>query len=128
MRRLIAKKLRGRAGESIGETLAALLISALALLMLAGAVSAATRVITQSTAKLDAYYQANNAVAAQSQDADGVLTLALTDAQAKRPVRLMTEDAVQVQADYYINDSLGNTPVIAYTLRGTGIVTGGGGS
>lgn len=51
------RRLKSRAGESIAETLVALLISALALLMLAGAVSAATRVVMSSTAKLTAYYQ-----------------------------------------------------------------------
>ena len=48
MKKSIWKKLKSAAGETIGETLVALLISSLALMMLAGAVSAATRMITRS--------------------------------------------------------------------------------
>lgn len=51
----IAAKLRGKSGESIGETLVALLISALALMMLAGAVSAAANVVTKSRNAMDTY-------------------------------------------------------------------------
>jgi len=50
------KKLRSRAGESIGETLIALLISALALLMLAGAVSSASRIVTRNKTAMEDYY------------------------------------------------------------------------
>lgn len=50
------KKLRSTAGESIGETLVALLISALALVMLAGAVSSASNIITRSNDAMNDYY------------------------------------------------------------------------
>ena len=46
MKTNIMKKLRSRAGETITETLVSVLIGALALVMLAGAVSAASSVIT----------------------------------------------------------------------------------
>ena len=52
----VLKKLRGNAGESIAETLVALLISALALVMLAGAVSAASNIISKSNEKMNEYY------------------------------------------------------------------------
>ena len=51
------KKLRSTAGESIGETLIALLISALALVMLAGAVSSASNIITRSNDAMNDYYR-----------------------------------------------------------------------
>ena len=54
------RKLRSRKGESIGETLVALLISALALLMLAGAVSSAANIVTTSKNKMETYYTADN--------------------------------------------------------------------
>ena len=50
------RKLYSRAGESIGETLIALLISALALLMLAGAVSSAGKIVTRNKAAMEKYY------------------------------------------------------------------------
>ena len=55
MKRVFAK-LKNRAGESIGETLVALLISSLALLMLAGAITSASRIITDSNRAMQTYY------------------------------------------------------------------------
>ena len=55
IKKIIAAKLRGQLGESIAETLIALLISALALMMLAGAVSAAANVITKSRTSMNTY-------------------------------------------------------------------------
>ena len=51
----IKKKLCGRAGESIAETLIATLIAALALVMLAGAVASAARIITTSRKAIEEY-------------------------------------------------------------------------
>lgn len=48
MKKRLLAKLRGRAGESIAETLIALLISALALVMLAGAISSAANIVRTS--------------------------------------------------------------------------------
>ena len=50
------KKLRGRSGESIGETLVALLISALALVMLAAAITSATGIIRRSNEAIEQHY------------------------------------------------------------------------
>ncbi|MBE6039757.1 MAG: hypothetical protein E7219_02210 [Clostridiales bacterium] len=60
--RLTAKvnnKLSSNAGESIAETLVALLISALALVMLAGSIYAASNMVTRSREQLKKYYRAN---------------------------------------------------------------------
>lgn len=57
MFRRFVKKLHSRAGESIGETLVAVLISALALLILAGAVSAAARILTRSDTTVKGIYE-----------------------------------------------------------------------
>lgn len=72
LNRQIANKLRSKSGESISETLVALLISALALVMLAGAIAAASNMVTRTREKLNKYYIANNYVARQTGDiADG---------------------------------------------------------
>ena len=55
VKKRIKAKLRGKTGESIGETLIALLISALALMMLAGAVSSAANVVNRSRAAMNTY-------------------------------------------------------------------------
>ena len=59
MKKRMMAKLRGSAGESIGETLVALLISALALLMLAGAVTSAARMVNTSKTAVTEYYDEN---------------------------------------------------------------------
>lgn len=59
MRQWIKHKLHSKAGESIGETLIAVLISALALLILAGAIGAATRIMTRSNAAVKTHYDAD---------------------------------------------------------------------
>jgi hypothetical protein len=68
MLRRIRNKLCSCAGESIGETLIALLIAALALLMLAGAVSSASRIVTRNKAAMKSYY-GNDTEDARSQKA-----------------------------------------------------------
>lgn len=60
MKHSFMKKLRSKAGETIAETLIALLISALALMMLAGAIAAANRIITRSDEVMHNYYEAND--------------------------------------------------------------------
>ena len=56
MRSFVRNKILSQAGESIGETLVALLIAALALVMLAGAVSASFGLIQKSRTKVNDYY------------------------------------------------------------------------
>ena len=59
MKQRIMRKLRGKAGETIAETLLATLISALALIMLAGAIGAASDIITRSNAVVKEHYVAD---------------------------------------------------------------------
>ncbi|MBQ6346431.1 MAG: hypothetical protein IJI71_02600 [Clostridia bacterium] len=56
MKKTIKSKIRSISGESIGETLVALLISALALLMLAGAIGSASKIVTRNKTAMDEYY------------------------------------------------------------------------
>ena len=103
------KKLKSRAGESIAETLVALLISALALLMLAGAVSSAARVVTGSSNKLKEYYAADRNLATRS----GADT-------NKVDITIAAEKVTQTFRDvnYYENETLGSTNVVAYAMPG----------
>ncbi|MBR6219536.1 MAG: hypothetical protein IKQ80_03100 [Clostridia bacterium] len=55
MKKRILKKLRAKAGETLAETLIALLISALALMMLAGAITAASNVLSKSKNSMNTY-------------------------------------------------------------------------
>ena len=57
MMRKAKTRLRNQIGETIGETLVALLISSLALMMLAGAISTAANIITRNKDSMNTYYE-----------------------------------------------------------------------
>ena len=103
----LKKKLRSQAGESIGETLVALLIAALALTMLAGAISVSARVILQGRDKLDSYYKANEAP-------DGIVKM--TESGTAGTVTI-TAEGIEEQpctVTYFTNHEFSRTPVAAY--------------
>ena len=97
-------KLRSNAGESIGETLVALLISALALVMLAGAISSTANMITTSDTKMGEYY-----------DGDDVLVQQASDAVASSVKIQGTKTAAQTRnVSCYTNSAFASKPVVAY--------------
>lgn len=101
-------KLRECAGESIGETLVALLISSLALLMLAGAITAATRVVDRSRIVIDGYYIEDNKLAeCETTDNPGQITMKDEPNGVSQPF-----DDVY----YYKNGTLGGVDVISYIM------------
>ena len=59
-------KIKDQSGESLGEVLVALIVSSLALLMLAGVISASGKILTQSKNKMTDYYNANNVMVMQT--------------------------------------------------------------
>lgn len=109
MKKKTLAKLRSQSGESIAETLIALLISSLALVMLAGAVGSASRVITTSNAKMAEYYSMDNKLAEQkAEKADGSVTVSI---EGNYSIKQQTDS---VSYRFFLNDAFGNTPVIAY--------------
>ena len=120
MKSRVTQKLTSQTGESIGETLVALLISALALVMLAGAVSAGMRVVTSSKEKMDGYYMVNNAVVARETSAPTINgTAASGFGQGSLTVKIPNFlPAVQPMptAAYWKNEQLSGVPVIAYSI------------
>ena len=87
MEKLLIRKLRSTSGESIAETLVAVLIAAFALLMLAGTINSASNIIMTSKTTLDSYYMINNNLEKQSNagesnysvDNNGSITLKSND-------------------------------------------------
>ena len=119
MKHRIKKKLASQAGESIGETLVALLISALALVMLAGAVSAGMRVVTNSKDKMDEYYKVNNAVVARETSAPTVKGTAAPGFSRNTltvTVNKLLPSGTIPPANYWKNETLGGVPVVVYSL------------
>ncbi|MBR2547688.1 MAG: hypothetical protein IKF07_05820 [Eubacterium sp.] len=60
---MIKRKLHSRRGETIAETLISMLIAALALTMLAGAIAFSFNMIQESRKNLAAYYENSNKMA-----------------------------------------------------------------
>lgn len=71
VKELALNKLKSNSGESIAETLVAVLIAALALLMLAGTINTSSNLITTSQENMSDYYAKNNAIEVRSSSASG---------------------------------------------------------
>jgi len=116
---MLKRKLISQAGESIGETLIALLISALALMMLAGAVSTGMRIVTNSKNKMDDYYVVNNAIVARDTTPPTIDGTAVADFSGEFSVEisnLLPSGATIPKVDYWKNEQLSGIPVITYTM------------
>lgn len=106
LREKLIRRLRSNSGESFAETLVSLLISVLALTMLAGAISTASGLITKSRTKIDSYQDNIEAViAAESVGNTGTVTIEkeLTDT-----INIAPLDIVFYSTDF------GSTPVGIY--------------
>jgi len=100
-------KLRSKAGETITETLVALLISAFALVMLAGAISSAVHVITTSDKKMGKYYAEDSNLVTQSA-AKGTLSISIQ--QNGSSIELHNN------VPYYENSEFSSKPVVSYKV------------
>lgn len=109
-----ARKLRAAAGETIAETLVALLISALALVMLAGAIGSTWNMIKISDAKMGEYYERDAALVSQG-TADGEMTVTITGSGAEEGEGISTTESRSV--NYYANKAFGGKPVVAYRTK-----------
>ena len=95
-------KLQSRVGETLAEVLIALLVSTLALMILAGMISSTTNVVKASEQKMDEYYTANGKL--ENISGGGSATVTIT----------IGTHAVEVPVVYEQNDKLGNRIVTAY--------------
>lgn len=103
----IRRKLRSNRGETIGETLVALLISALALVMLAGAISSTANMINTSDKKMGVYYSKDAALVEHSGTSTLTVTLTGTGVSEERSVK------------YDLNDAFNTKPVVSYKVAPT---------
>ncbi len=102
----VRKKLHNYTGESIAETLVAVLIIALALTILAGMITTTTRLVKTSEDKLNSYYEANLPLETRSSnDGSFGVTISVKDLQ------VASENVA-----YKKNDVFSKKPVVAYYL------------
>lgn len=106
------RMLTSNAGESIGETLIALLISALALVMLAGAISSTARMITASDKQMGKYYNGDDNLVKQTTQGGNPLTVTITGENGT----VKTIESHTSKIRWYKNDAFANKPVVAYKL------------
>ena len=120
MRKKICKKLRSQTGESIAETLIAVLVIAVATMLLAGMITATNNMVRQSKEKANEYYQANTVLETFDgtvQSAEIKITAAVdpTDTDMK-PVFFSIPDVSVTCAE---NATFGSNPVVAYHRTGS---------
>lgn len=113
MWKLLKAKLFKQTGESIGETLVALLISSLSLLMLAGAISAAARVITVSNSKMRDYYK-NDQALIELEVITGADKVKSDEATVVIQNNSSSTQSQSIPVKYYENTEFGNIEPIAY--------------
>lgn len=110
----IRNRICNNSGETIGETLVSLLIAALALTMLAGAVGTATNIILMSRSKLQRYYDnCDDIVSVQSGISDpdtGTIYMTVTG-------DTLADPGQKQEVELYVNDEkFGNIQIAAYRI------------
>ena len=110
MEKKCIEKIKSKAGESLAETLVALLIAAFAIVMLTGAISASFGVVVRSRKKIGEYYAKNEVdagvVKMKGSGASGTMTI--TDGKGVIDI----EDPYAVT--YFKNDIFSKKVVVAY--------------
>ena len=112
MKKKIKARVKSLAGETIAETLVALLISSLALLMLAGAVSSAVRIVLRSEDKLETYYEKDESVAAHLNGGNVRVTLTEDISDLSESI-----GPFSYNGNYYLNNEFGRAAVISYSAK-----------
>lgn len=104
-----AGKLKSNKGETISETLVALLISSLALTMLAGAITASANLVEKSRTKMDSYYAA-------SEQENGVIKMSGAGTEGTVTITAVSGglDAQTYTIVYYGNEEFTRYPVYSY--------------
>ena len=103
----LKSRLGSRSGESIAETLIALLVSSIGLLMLTGMLNGSTMMIVRSRKTVGSYYTGNNQLEMKGGDPSGTVNMVFKDEEGK-----IREEAFPVV--YYVNRTVGKRPVISY--------------
>lgn len=104
--RVVRDKLKSTSGESIAETLVAVLISAFALLMLAGTVNTSSNLITRSQDSLGNYYEANNGLTVRESGSEAKVSIIGIGNSVNET------ESVKLRE---VNSEFGNKKLIAYS-------------
>ena len=108
LKSIISAKLRGNRGESITEVLVAIVVSGLAILMLATVIAAAMNVNKTSQRAMNDYYEANNSVVSGGVATTGTVSLTAGGS----PVSLGNDSGIEVSC--HVGEQADGTPVVSY--------------
>jgi len=123
MKKKLINKLKSQGGETLAEVLIALLISALALTMLAGIISASGKIVLGSMDKMKTYLSAENQIVSYDAEdpvssAEGTLTLYIKKNGSDTKCKLTEQNAgTDVDIVFYKSDVLGKIPVVSYKVK-----------
>lgn len=118
MKDRVVKTIRSQAGESIAETLIALLVASLALVMLAGAISAGASVVEKGRDAIKHYYNNTEYIMNHEGEHDEDKTGNGTDAiTIKDTSDTGTVSDISTSISYYYNKTFGKTPVVTYRIK-----------
>lgn len=113
MRKRICEKLRSRTGESIAETLIAVLVIAVAAMLLAGMISATNNMVRQSNDKMNEYYKENAKLEIIAKTTTSTDTIQIS-AKVVNETSDIAFSIPGVPVTYVENTTFGSNPVIAY--------------
>ena len=109
------KKLNSQRGESLTEVLVALLVGALAITMLAGAIVSSQQMIRHSGEVMDRYYQENNQLDAHSAPVTENIVLEMQQEKKDPATGNITyeDEGAPISVTGYIHHQ-GNDDIVAY--------------
>lgn len=114
----LKRKLRSKRGESLTEVLIALLISGIAMMMLASMIATTQRIVTKTKSSTKEYVGGNNKLVEKSSDAlsgSGNVEFDLMDGSGVyRLTRLTDKSKEDVPVQYYVNSALKSVLVASY--------------
>lgn len=115
---LINRKISNQRGETIAETLVALLISAVALVMLASMISSSSSMITRARNRLSVYYEKTDkmnrkATEDNSEYVSDFSNLSVQDQDQSASEKIVFKDS-KIKVEYYGNKVFSKTPVVTY--------------
>ena len=108
----IMRRLRSFAGESLTETLVAMLIASLAIVMLAGMISSAVRMVASSKQLVAEYTAAENALVEHTGESAAAGTVTLTENGTL--VALSDSSGTSVAVTCYENSTASGITVYSY--------------
>lgn len=110
----LIRKLKNKKGESLTETLVALLISVLSLTLLASMILSGNRITSRSKERMTDYYDSSSAIVQGSgASIDGSITI--KDAAGK--YCRLSPDENSVRVNIYVNYEFKDTPVVFYRSK-----------